>query len=71
MKTVHTPYFRQYTLCIGFPWPPPKKTWFFSESQIYWIFSSLNPPYIWKVTKFLVEISQFEFLVMKEKNIFG
>ena len=27
-------------------------------------------PYLVKVTKFLVKISQFEFLVMTEKNIF-
>ena len=31
----------------------------------------MNPiPHILKVTKFLVKISQFKFLVMKEKNIF-
>ena len=31
-------------------------------------FSSLNPSYLLEVTKFLVKISQFEFLVMTEKN---
>ena len=34
-------------------------------------FSSLIPSYLLKVTKFLGEISQFEFLVMTEKNIFS
>ena len=34
-------------------------------------FSSLNPPYIVKVTKFVFEIFHFQFLVMREKNIFG
>ena len=33
-------------------------------------FSSLTPSYLLKVTKFLVKISQFEFLVMTDKNIF-
>ena len=33
-------------------------------------FSSLNPFYLLKVTKFLLKFSQFEFLVMIEKNIF-
>ena len=32
-------------------------------------FLSLTPSYLWKVTKFLVKFSQFEFLVMTEKNI--
>ena len=33
-------------------------------------FSSLIPPHLLKETKFLVKISQFNFLVMMEKNIF-
>ena len=33
-------------------------------------YSSLTLSYPLKVTKFLVKISQFEFLVMTEKNIF-
>ena len=33
-------------------------------------FSSLIPSYLFIVTKFLNKISQFEFLVMTEKNIF-
>ena len=32
--------------------------------------SILNPTYLLKVTKFPVKISQFEFLVMRKKNIF-
>ena len=39
--------------------------------QIFKSFSSLIPSYILKITKFLGEISQFEFLVMTEKNIFS
>ena len=46
------------------------KVRFSSESQKYQSFSSLTPSYLLKVTKFLVEISQFEFLIMTEKNIF-
>ena len=34
------------------------------------LFSSLTPCYLLKVTKFLVKISQTDFLVMTEKNIF-
>ena len=34
-------------------------------------FSSFIPSYLLKVTKFLGKISQFEFLVMTEKNIFA
>ena len=45
------------------------KVGFFSGPQKYRSFSSLTPSYLLKVTKFLVEISQFEFLVMAEKNI--
>ena len=39
--------------------------------QIFKSFSSLIPSYILKITKFLGEISQFEFLVMTKKNIFA
>ena len=42
---------------------------FFSEPPKY-SFSSLTPSYLLKITKFLVNIHQFEFLVMTEKNIF-
>ena len=50
---------------------PPIKVRFFSEPQKYSSFSSLTPSYLLKVAKFLVKISQFEFLVMIEKNIFA
>ena len=40
------------------------------EPQKYQSFSLLTPSYLLKVTKFLVKISQFEFSVMIEKNIF-
>ena len=49
---------------------PPLKVRFFSEPQKY-CFPSLTPSYLLKVTKFLGKISQFEFLVMTEKNIFA
>ena len=44
---------------------------FFREPQKYESFSSLTPSYLLKLTKFLDEISQFEFSVMTEKNIFA
>ena len=34
------------------------------------VFSSLTQSYLLNVTKFLVKISQFEFLIMTEKHIF-
>ena len=49
---------------------PSLKIGFFSEPQKYNSFSSLNPCQFLKVTKFLVKTSQFEFLVMAQKNIF-
>ena len=70
LQTVQAPFlsnppcilvFRELSLKVGF----------FSEPQKYQSFSSLKPSYLLKVTKFLVEISQFEFLVMTEKNIFA
>ena len=42
----------------------------FSEFPKYWIFSCLTPSYLLKITKFLVKMSHFKFLVMREKNIF-
>ena len=67
------PFLGNAPLYVGFSWPPypsPLKIGFFSEIQIYWSLSFLNPFYLLKITKFLVKISQFEFLVMTEKNIF-
>ena len=46
------------------------KVGFFSERPKYQSFSSLTPSCLLRVTKFLAKISQFEFLVMTEKNIF-
>ena len=40
---------------------------FASESSKFKSFSSLTPSYLLKVTKFLVNIFQFEFLIMTEK----
>ena len=48
----------------------PLKLGFFSEPQKHLGFSSLTAIYLLKVTKFLVEISQFELLVITEKNSF-
>ena len=48
---------------------PSLKVGFFSKPPKYWSYSS--PSYLLKVTKFLVEISQFEFLVMTNKDIFA
>ena len=42
----------------------------FSVKPKKYSFSSLIPCYLLKVTKFLHKISQFEFLVMAEKNVF-
>ena len=70
-----TTLFRQSPLYLGFSWTPPSplphlKMGFFSETQKYLSISLLTPSYLLKVTKFLVKIYQFEFLVMTEKNIF-
>ena len=43
----------------------------FSEPGEYLSFSSLTQYYLLKVTKFLLEISQFEFLAMTEKFFFA
>ena len=55
---------------IDFSWPP-LKVGSFSEPPKYYSFLSLIPSYLKKITKFFGKISQFEFLVMTEKNIFG
>ena len=70
LQTVQAPFlgsppsilvFREPSLKVGFFYKPPK----------YQSFSSLTPSYLLKVTRLLVEISQFELLVMTEKNIFA
>ena len=48
----------------------PLKIEFFTEPPQYYIFSSLTPSYFLKISKFLVKTSQFNFLLVKEKNIF-
>ena len=71
LQTVQAPLFRQFPpLYIDFSWTLPLKVGFFSERPKYSSFLSLTPSYFSKITKFLVKISQFEFLVMIEKNIF-
>ena len=55
------------------PSPPltqKKRIRFLSELPYYYHFLSLTPFHLLKVSKFIVEISQFKFLVMTEKNIF-
>ena len=47
---------------------PPLKIRFFSESPILLTFFILNPILSFKVTKFLVKICQFKFLVLTEKH---
>ena len=51
--------------------PSPLKVGFFSEPQKYKSFLSLALSCLLKVTKFLVKIYQFEFVVMTKKNIFA
>ena len=65
-------FFRQSAPSIlVFPEAPPLKVGFFSEPLRCQSFSPLTPSYLLKVTKFLVTISKFEFLVITEENIFA
>ena len=66
------PLFKQSSplYCFFVPPPPHLKVGFFSEHPKY-SFSSLIPSYLLKTTKFSGKISQFELLVMTEKNIFA
>ena len=57
-------------LYISFLETPPLKLGFFSERPKYQCFSFLTLSYLLKVTKSIVKICQFEFLVMTEKNVF-
>ena len=70
-QNVQVPLLGQYPFYIGFSWPPPLKVGFFSEPSKYSKFFILKTILFLKVTKFLGKISQFEFLVMKLKNIFA
>ena len=49
--------------------PLPPKSQIFQWAPKILMFFILNPSYFLKVTKFLVKMSQFEFLVMTEKNV--
>ena len=70
LQTVQAPFLSNPPSILVFH-EPSRKVGFFSEPQKYWSFSPLTQSYILKVTKFLVEISQFEFLIITEKNIFA
>ena len=48
---------------------PPVKLGFFCEPPKYESFSSFTQSYFLKVTKFLIKVSQFEFLVITGQNI--
>ena len=50
---------------------PPTKSQIVQLTRKILKLLSLRPPYLLKITKFLVKTSQFEFLVMTEKNIFA
>ena len=55
---------------VGFSRTTPLKVIIFSELPKYYTFLFLTQSYLLKVTKFLIKISKFHFLVMIEKNIF-
>ena len=58
------------SLYIDFLSTSPPKSQIFQWTPIMLKFFILTPSFLLKVTKFLVKISQFPFLVMPEKNIF-
>ena len=70
-QTAQVPFFGQSLTLYWFFMDPLLKIGFFSEPQNIKRFPSLTPSYLLKVDKFLVKISQFEFLVITEKNIFA
>ena len=70
-QTVQAPLFRQSSLYIGFSRHPPKKSDLSVNPQNIKVFSSLIPSCLLKVTKSLGKISQFELLIMTEKDIFA
>ena len=49
--------------------PPPLKLGFFRKPPKYYSFLSFSPSYLLKVTKFLLNFSQFEFLVTTEESV--
>ena len=69
LQNVQPPFLRQVPpLCLFFR-ETSLKIWFFNELQKYSSFLFLSPPYLLKITKLLVKVSQLEFFVMTEKNI--
>ena len=70
LQSFQPPFLGNPSLLINFLWTSPPKSWIFRWVPRLLKFFILNPTYLLKVTKLLVEISQFEFLVMAEKNIF-
>ena len=80
LKNIELPFLGDFLLNIGFfmTLPPPKNRIFQWNPKIFpkvsknipKSFSSLTPSYLSKITKFLVKVSQSEFFVMAEKNIF-
>ena len=70
LQNVHAPFFTQFPPQYWLFVTPLKIRQFFREPQKYSSFSSLTQFDLLKITKFLVKVSQFEFFVMTEKNIF-
>ena len=70
LQAFQAPLYRQFPPLYQFFVNCPLKVGFFSELPKYRSFSSLAPSYLLEGTKFLVKNSQFEFMVMTEKNIF-
>ena len=66
------PFSGNYPIYIGFSWPSPPplpKTWIFRWTpKILKFFISFTPTYLLKVSKVLVKITQFEFLVVTEQS---
>ena len=65
LKIVQAPLFRQFPIYIVFLWPLSPKNWWTPIILTFFIF---NPSYLLIVTKFLVKICQFKFLVMADKH---
>ena len=70
LQTVQVPFLRNPPSILLFH-ETSLKVEFFSEPWKYQNVSSLTPSYLLKVTKLLVEFSEFEFSVMTEKKIFA
>ena len=71
VQIVKASLFRQSPLYNIFCEPPlpPVKLGFFCEPPKYESFSSFTQSYFLKVTKFLIKVPQFEFLVITGQNI--